>query len=311
MTPSPTRHILWKSLFSTTMLLMMLGMLATPAAEEKSPGIDEPTMAKLGWVVSLQCWTFNQLTLFETIDVAGELGIHHLELYPGQRVSMQGPERVGPDLSEAVTTAIKSRLTERGITAVAFGVANIPQQESAARTLFRWVKDLGITTINSEPDPQNRTHFALIDRLCQEYGIKVGLHNHPKPSTYWDPATTLTAIADCRLQIGFCADTGHWQRSGLVAVECLKKAEGRIVSLHFKDLDATHHDVPYGTGQNRAADQLAELKRQNFSGVISLEYEKPSPHLQQELAACVKFLNATATSLVLAPASPTNPKATP
>ena len=52
-------------------------------------------------------------------------------------------------------------------------------------------------------------------------------------------------------RIGACADTGHWLRSGLNPLECLKKLEGRIISLHFKDLNEkgpSAHDVPWETG---------------------------------------------------------------
>jgi sugar phosphate isomerase/epimerase len=37
-------------------------------------------------------------------------------------------------------------------------------------------------------------------------------------------------------RIGACCDTGHWVRSGLHPVECLKKLEGRILGFHLKDV---------------------------------------------------------------------------
>jgi len=33
--------------------------------------------------------------------------------------------------------------------------------------------------------------FDLIDKLCDEYKINVAIHNHPKPSHYWDSETVL------------------------------------------------------------------------------------------------------------------------
>ena len=130
-----------------------------------------------------------------------------------------------------------------------------------------------------------------------EYKINVGLHNHPKASTYWDPDVALKAVAGHSKRIGLCADTGHWRRSGLVAVECLKKAAGRVVSSHFKDLNAQNRDVPFGAGVNDAAGQLAEFKKMRFQGVCSIEYEAGGPELKDNVAQCVQWFSDQAAKL--------------
>ena len=66
-----------------------------------------------------------------------------------------------------------------------------------------------------------------------------------------------------------------------------RRREGKIISLHFTDLNKKNHDVPWGTGQCDAADILAELKRQGFEGVIAMEYE--SHWEKEDLAQSVKF----------------------
>ena len=43
--------------------------------------------------------------------------------------------------------------------------------------------------------------------------------------------------------MGSCADIGHWVRSGLQPVECVKILKGRIMSSHMKDL---HAPLPSG-----------------------------------------------------------------
>ena len=105
---------------------------------------------------------------------------------------------------------------------------------ATASSDFDFAKDMGIETIVSEPAEDA---FDAIDKLCDEYGINVAIHNHPKPSHYWNPETVLKVCKGRSKRIGACADTGHWMRSGLNPVECLKKLEGRIISFHFKDLN--------------------------------------------------------------------------
>ena len=105
---------------------------------------------------------------------------------------------------------------------------------------------MGIKTLVSEPAEDA---FDTLDKLCEEYGINVAIHNHPKPSIYWDPDTVLKVCKGRSKRIGACADTGHWARSGFDPIECIKKLEGRIISFHLKDLNkkaADAHDVPWG-----------------------------------------------------------------
>lgn len=57
--------------------------------------------------------------------------------------------------------------------------------------------------------------------------------------------------------MGVCADIGHWVRSGLNPVDCLRQLEGRVISLHIKDLNKfgvrDAHDLPWGTGNSNVA----------------------------------------------------------
>ncbi len=77
--------------------------------------------------------------------------------------------------------------------------------------------------------------------------------------------------------MGAAADVGHWVRSKLNPVESLKKLEGKVYHVHFKDLNVSNdkaaHDVHWGTGVIGLKDIIAELKRQQYKGMISAEYE--------------------------------------
>src|SRR6478609_8652606 len=101
--------------------------------------------------------------------------------------------------------------------------------------------------------------------------------------------------------MGACADIGHWIRSGLDPLECLKKLAGRIITLHFKDLNETGpnaHDVPWGTGIGKTKELMAELKRQNFRGVFCVEYEYNWENSSPEIAQSIKFFNKICDELV-------------
>jgi sugar phosphate isomerase/epimerase len=200
---------------------------------------------------------------------------------------------------------------------VNIGVVKLPPDEAESRKVYEFAKKMGIDTLVAEPVPEA---LDTVEKLCKEYNIKVAIHNHPKPSPYWNPDTVLGAVKGRTPLMGACADTGHWLRSGLDPVECLEKLEGRVITLHFKDLvpedpkaPATEkkkkkqseskamHDVPWGTGVGNVKAQMVELKRQRFHGAFGVEYEYNWENSMPEIAECVKFFNATCAELAKSP----------
>lgn len=265
-------------------------------AEQLAEGA--PHAEKLGWRLGCQAYSFNRYTFYEALDKNASLGLRCIEAYPGQKLSEQQPDlRMGEGLPAAARAEVKKRLAGMGIQLANYGVCGLSADESASRKVFDFAKDMGIETIVSEPAPEA---FDTIEKLCDEYKINVALHNHPKPSRYWNPDTVLEACRGRSPRIGACADTGHWMRSELNPVEQLKKLEGRIISFHFKDLNrfgSGAHDVPWGTGAGDAKAMLSEICRQGIKAVFSIEYEHNWTNSLPEIAQCVKYFDKVAAEL--------------
>jgi sugar phosphate isomerase/epimerase len=269
----------------------LLGMGgALPAAGERGKGA--PHADKLGWRLGCQAWTFNNVTFYEAMDNTAALGLHYIEAFPGQKLSPDKPDQgVGPQLSAEARKEIKKRLADKGLKLVNFGVGPYDKQA------FEFAKDMGIETLVSEP-PFDA--FDAIDKLCEEYGINLALHDHPRPSRYWSPDIVLKACKGHSKRIGACCDTGHWMRSDINPVEALKKLEGRIISFHLKDLNEygpKAHDVPWGTGRGDIKGMLTEVKRQGVKPVFSVEYEYPFGKSMPELVECVAYFDKVAAEL--------------
>lgn len=248
-----------------------------------------------GFALGCQAWTFNRFSVFEAIDKTAEAGGKVIEFYPGQKLS---PEKSGVlfdhHVSDEVIAMVKARLAERGIKAVNYGVVSIPRDEAGARQVFEFAHKLGLYAVTTE----STDALDVIEKLAREFDIKVGIHNHPRrpgdPNyKVWDPKYVLSLVKDRDPRIGAAADTGHWVRSGLDPLECLKILQGRIVSVHLKDLNERSpdaHDVPYGTGVCHVRALLDELKRQKFAGNISIEYEYDWNNNVGEVAKCIEFV---------------------
>jgi sugar phosphate isomerase/epimerase len=285
-------------LFSSFLVAAALVVLLLPClAADPAGKRDDSASEKIGLKLSLQCYTFRAITFFETVDKAAELGVKYLEIYPGQKLKPGSDDKISRNMNEDMMEQIKKKLADAGgLKLVAYGVDSIPEDAAAARKVFEWAKKMGIEVLVTETTP-NEVH----DRLCQEFEIKMVLHNHPKT---WPPDKVLEACKGRSKMVGSCSDTGHWMRAKFVPVEALKKLEGRVLHLHFKDLNefgydqGDPHDLPWGTGKGDAKGMMAELKRQGFNGYLSIEYEYGDlKHLGENLPKCVAFFDKTAAEL--------------
>ncbi|MDH7599562.1 MAG: DUF1080 domain-containing protein [Sedimentisphaerales bacterium] len=245
-----------------------------------------------GWRLAIQNWTFNRFTFFDAIEKTSELGLDWMEAYPGQRLSSQVPNVVfDHNLSSEQRRQVKEALASYGIRLVNYGVVSMPQQEDQCRRIFDFAKQMGIETIIAEPA---QSSLDMLERLCREYQIRLAIHNHPKPSPYWDPNTVLATCNGRSTWIGACADTGHWVRSGLDPLDCLRRLKGRVICVHMKEIDSSAQpmsDVVWGRGQARVGALLRELHAQGFKGVISIEYEADWEDNMDQVAGCIGFYN--------------------
>jgi len=267
----------WIALVSTVVLIMGMRTANAQLPEKK-----------LGWYLSAQTYTFNRFTFFEAVDKTISAGLHSVEAYNGQEIGGGIAGKMDFKMPAEQRQAILKALKKKGVKLCAFGVVN-GNTEEEWRQLFEFAKAMGIKVINSEPKPE---FLPLIGQLATQYKIKVGIHNHPQPTPYWNPSIVLDAIAKANSSyVGACADIGHWVRSGLDPVESLKQYEGHLVSLHFKDLAErarNTHDVHWGTGVCNVEGVIAELRRQGFKGNISAEYEHNWENNVGDVAQSVK-----------------------
>ncbi len=261
------------------------------------PAGGAPNAAKLGWRLGCQTWSFRHLTFYDAIDNTASLRLHYLEAVPGQKLSKDRPDvTISDELPADVRKAIKQKLADSGVKLVNIFFA-LPKDTGQCRKTFEFAKDMGVETIVSEPDEDV---VETLDKLCREYDINVAVHNHPKPSHYWNPDAVLRVCEGRSKRIGACADTGHWPRGGLDPLECLKRLKGRIISFHFKDLDGLGpdaHDVPWGTGVCDLRGWLTEVHRQKIKAFFAIECENPWDGTLAKIAQSIQFFDGIAADL--------------
>lgn len=224
------------------------------------------------WKLGVQLWTFRFFTFTEAINKVDSAGIRYVEAFVGQPLGGGMKDSFGLNMSADSKSKVKQLLQQKNISIVAMGVI-APQTIIEWNNFFELAKEFGLSYVTAEP---RKDQWKSVDSLAGVYNIKVAIHNHPKPSQYWHPDSVLAA-AQGNSNIGSCADLGHWPRSGLNPVECLKKLEGHVFGVHLKDIvkfdDVDAADTIVGKGIIDYPAVFKELERQHFKGMLSIEHE--------------------------------------
>ena len=257
---------------SALLFISVVIFLASCGQNKKStqPATSNPVTAK--WKIGVQTYTFRLFSLEDALKKVDSAGMHYVEFYHGQPITTGSKDVFGTGFSPEGRAALKQAMANHNVSAIAMGVISPTTREEWVKS-FELAKEFGMKYITSEP---RKDLWDMIDTLAGQYGIKVAIHEHARPNLYWHPDSVLAAIKGHK-NIGACADLGHWARSGLDPVECLKKLDGHIIGVHFKDIttfgDTHSKDTVVGKGVLKYPEIFAELYRQKFDGMFSIEHE--------------------------------------
>lgn len=256
-----------------------------------------PNADKLGWRLGFSAYTYRGLTLFEALERIAEVGLRYTELFSWQKLSPQHPEaQTGPGLAKVLRRDLKKKAADCGVKMI--GCYTTLNSADGAKEFFEFAADMGVEMIVAEPAEEL---LDAVERLTDEYHVDLAMHNHARPSHYWNPAIGLEALEGRSQRMGFCCDTGHWCRSGLEPAEMVRKIGPRLKSFHLKDLDqfgvTQAEDVVWGRGKGRIAEILAEVRRQDLKPYFGIEWEKTTDSEPSLHAESIAFFEETAGKL--------------
>ncbi len=279
-----------RAFFALLLLLSSALGLAAPIPDEYRIG---------GFAVGPQAYSFRFFSVFEAIEKTAQSGGKVIELGTGLKLSPENPALFNHDSPAEMIQLVQEKLKQHGIKAVNYGVVRLPN-EAVARKVFDFARTMGFYAIITE----SIESLDLIEKLAREYDLKVGIHQHAKKPAdpnykIWDPNFVRDLVKDRDSRIGACADIGHWQTSGIKAIDGLKILEGRVISVHLKERGALgpgNHDTIFGTGITDMGGVLAELRRQKFEGNLAIEYEYNWQASVPDIAQCIGFVRGWAAA---------------
>ncbi len=226
--------------------------------------------------MGIQSYSLRNFNFDEALAKTKELGLGAWESYSAH---------IAPTTDQAKLDAILAKMKAAGVTLAGFGVVRMTKDVDALRPVFAFAKAAGIKYLSADPDPDA---FDAVDKLVEEYGVAVGIHNHGPGHRYDKIDTIAAAIKDHNPKIGCCIDTGHFLRSREDPVRAAEVFGDRIYGVHLKDVkDATTFTV-LGKGDLRTADLLKELARRKYGYCLALEYEENPDDPIADIQSCLE-----------------------
>ncbi len=247
----------------------------------------------------MQSYTFHLFSAVEALDKTQQLGLKYIEIYPGQKMGGDfGDAIFGYDLTPEQQKQLKELAKSKGIKIVSSGVWTSSRDEW--EKVFSFAKNMDMEFISAEPA---REDWDVIENLAKQYRIKVATHNHPNENSYWKPEILLENIGQRDALLGSSADVGHFKRMGVDPTSALQQLKGRLMAMHFKDIapegaEGALEDVVWGTGVLNVKGMLEELKRQNFKGYFTIEYEANWENNLPEIKQSIDYFNKVANEVL-------------
>ncbi len=257
-------------------------VLGRPCARAAAPGAT-PAGGPYGpFKMGLQSYSLRGIgpggkpDLDSALAATRELGLHYWESYPAHIPTTSDP---------AALAAVKKKLDDAGVTVLGYGVVRFTNDRDAGRKVLDFARLMGLEYVSADPDPAS---FDTLDKLVEEFGVNIGIHNHG-PKHRWEKIDTIAAaIKDHSPRIGCCVDTGHFLRSREDPIRAVEVFGPRVYGVHLKDVkDATKFTI-LGEGDLRTADLLKALSRLNYRSGLNLEYEENPKDPIAEIRACLK-----------------------
>lgn len=218
--------------------------------------------------VGIGTYSYHNLSLDAMIEQLKALNVLEIEMSRGEFMLMNHP---GDDLFRAA----RSKFNQAGIRCVSYYSATIKSEQDLENAL-RFAKMLGSRNITGDATGSILTR---IDRRCSDEGLTFGIHNHffkGEKFAYESPQDVLQGLAELSNTVGATADVGHFASCGHDPVDAVRKLGSRLKLIHLKDVEAAGGEVNVllGRGIAKVREVMQELHRQNFSGLVAIEYEK-------------------------------------
>lgn len=176
--------------------------------------------------------------------------------------------------SQETIDAVKKKFADAGINMYTVGVVYMRTKEAVDQA-FDYAQKCGVSMIVGVPGAEL---LSYTEEKVKATNIRIAIHNHgPEDKLYPSPKDIYDRIKNMDARMGLCIDIGHTFRAGVLPEKAVVEYKDRLFDLHIKDVTAMQKDakvIEIGRGAINFPAFVKALRKINYSGVCSIEYEK-------------------------------------
>ncbi|MBQ7195051.1 MAG: sugar phosphate isomerase/epimerase [Bacteroidales bacterium] len=216
-------------------------------------------------------YSYRKFSIEQTLEYLKSINVHYLSIKDFW---------LPLDSTKEEMDAFKAKCAEYDVDGYILGPIYMKSEEAVDQA-FAYAQRYGAQMFIGIPN------YELLDYTIakvKETGIRVAIHTHgPDGAAFPDIRTIVEKVGDPSLGVGCCMDLGHTFRMGWDPAEDIVKYRDWIYDIHIKDetaADKSGRTCECGHGLMDLPAIIRALKKINYQGVISMEFEKnpADPH---------------------------------
>jgi len=218
--------------------------------------------------VGIGTYSYHSLSMDQMVVQLNALGVREIEMSRGEFMLMNHP-------SEDLFRSARTKFDQAGIRCVSYYTATI-KEDADLDNAVRFAKILGSANVTGDATG------SILNRIDQRFTreqLTFAIHNHyfkGEKFAYESPEDVLNALKGLSKTVGATADVGHFASCGHDPVDAIRKLGPRLKLVHLKDIQAADGEVNVllGQGISKIPEVMNELRRQKFTKLVAVEYEK-------------------------------------
>ena len=217
--------------------------------------------------LAIQSWCFRGFKSHQqVIDALFACGLKNLEI---------SNAHVNPTAQSAEELAgVLAIYRKAGVNITSTGLFYVVPEEAKSRRVFDFVRLCGVGAFTAGVE---KGCFEQAQKLAHEYGVRLAIHNHGRLHRHGPAWALEDVLASTSEGVGLCLDTAWMLDSGNDPVAFAAKNAARLYGVHIKDFvfdrAGKPSDVVVGQGNLKLREFLAALRKGDFQGFLTLEYE--------------------------------------